>query len=427
MKSVRKKDFYEVRLMGPFGSAWLSSLTDLYLPLIGSDAFAAYLALREDETAEEDSLILSHDKLFARIDLSAGEFFEAVEKLEGAALVSTFFEEANDQAHFIYCLYPPKLPNAFFEDVLLLGTLRIKIGEESVDRLVKKYSPKEEPTGFSNISASFPSVFRPNYDDPAYRVAPSSSKSGAKELKTDFDYEKFISIVQKNGIAEETLSEKEKKAIVSYGTLYALDPESMFEAFSHSYKARASFGERLDIQKLSKETNQMVRFPYLRKQKKEVSPNSGTNKLAEKIRLMDSVSPSQYLYFLQDGHAPADGDLKIAAMLMDKMGLSAPVANAVIDFVLQTNDNILSKASCEKLAAAVLREGCRTSRDALDFLYGVEKKRRGYKNKANQPAKELPKQEEKPIEEKEAVASEEEEEVTDEMVKQALAEFYNKR
>ncbi|MBO4540951.1 MAG: hypothetical protein J5736_03155, partial [Bacilli bacterium] len=102
----------------------------------------------------------------------------------------------------------------------------------------------------------------------------------------------------------------------------------------------------------------------------------------------------------------------------------APLTNAVMDYVLQTNDNILSKASCEKLAAAVLREGCKTSRDALDFLNGISEKRRGYKRK---PAS--LNQNEKRVEEakrEESLTTEDDEEVTAEMVKKALDELYNK-
>ncbi|MBP5217307.1 MAG: hypothetical protein J6038_05715, partial [Bacilli bacterium] len=306
MKSVRKNDFYEVRLMGPFGSAQLSSLTDLYLPILGSNGFSAYLGLRSDESVNAHALLASHESLFARLSLTSGEFFDAMEKLEALALVSTFHKEEKDQALFVYCLHSPKLPGAFFDDVLLMGTLRSKLGEKAVAALEKKYAAVVEPEGFANVSAAFPSVYHPNYDDPSFHLdSKPGMNDGEGKIKTDFDLAQFISIVQKNGIAEETIAENEKKAIAQYGTLYGLDPESMFEIFLRCFQAKLPFGKRLDREKLGKEAMELLKFPYLKKQKKELSPNSGTNILAQKIRLMDSVSPSQYLYYLQGGSAPA--------------------------------------------------------------------------------------------------------------------------
>ena len=422
MKSVRKKDFYEVRLMGRLEPLPFSSLIDLYLPIIGSDALAIYLGLSKDESAAQEALIQSHDKLFDRLALSPGEFYEGMEKLEAVALVATFHKAEKDQAYFIYCLSAPKAPEDFFQDVLLSGALRLKLASSEVESLEKKYALAKEPDGFANVGASFSQVFHPDFSDPAFRFAPEKRNRAEAKIKTDFDWGQFISLVQKNGIAEETIAKAERKLVEQYATLYAIDPESMLEVFLRSFHPKASFGQRLERIRFEKECKDLLSFPYLKKAAAVPSDNSGTNAMARKISLMDSVSPARYLYFFQDAHEPASGDLAIAEMLMTKMGLSAPLTNAVIDYVLQTNDNILAKTSCEKLSAAVLREGCKTSRDALDYLNSISEKRRSYrKKKVFAPQPEL--KEEAP---KKAEEEPKEEEVTDEMVKKALASLYNK-
>ena len=77
------------------------------------------------------------------------------------------------------------------------------------------------------------------------------------------------------------------------------------------------------------------------------------------------MPPASWLAVLQNGHKPADSDLKILESLSLNLGLPNPVINALVDFVLQKNDNILSKAYIEKIGAALAREGVKTSLDAM--------------------------------------------------------------
>ena len=80
------------------------------------------------------------------------------------------------------------------------------------------------------------------------------------------------------------------------------------------------------------------------------------------------MPPASWLAVLQNGHKPADSDLKILESLSLNLGLPNPVINALVDFVLQKNDNILSKAYIEKIGAALAREGVKTSLDAMTCL-----------------------------------------------------------
>jgi replication initiation and membrane attachment protein DnaB len=56
------------------------------------------------------------------------------------------------------------------------------------------------------------------------------------------------------------------------------------------------------------------------------------------------------------------------------MGLSAPVCNALIFYVLTKNDNVLSARLAEKIAGSLVREGIVTAIDAMNYFTRTSKK-----------------------------------------------------
>ena len=71
---------------------------------------------------------------------------------------------------------------------------------------------------------------------------------------------------------------------------------------------------------------------------------------------------------LQNGTKPAQADLNIIYSLAEDYKLPNAVINVVIDFVLQMNNNVLSKYSVEKIASSISRENLETAIDAMNYL-----------------------------------------------------------
>ena len=88
---------------------------------------------------------------------------------------------------------------------------------------------------------------------------------------------------------------------------------------------------------------------------------------------MESVSPKDYLTILQNGTEPALPDLKLIDYLSKKFKLNNSVLNAVIDYTLSKNNNILSKAYCEKICASIVRSNIDTTIDAMNYLKSISK------------------------------------------------------
>lgn len=414
MKNLGAKDFFEVRKEGGFSSSSLLGMGDLYLPLIGTDAFGAYFAL-----LGEDGGTKVHEPLLAKLQLSPGEFYKAMLPLEAVGLVKTFYREDGRIHYFIYSLCSPLEPSSFLGDVLFRGVLATYLGEEEVVRLEKKFGlgEKSEAKGFAEVSESFPAFFSPNLTDPLFKA---NRKKGTKSAgaKTSFDYREFQEAFTSLGGRMEALSEEEISRIDRLSALYCLDSGLIAQFAFDSFKGYLEKGKRVDFSALEKSCRDSLSFPYLHQQKGCKSRISSDSVDANLLRAMDSLTPVQFLSYLQKGHKPAASDLKLLAHLASDLGLSDPSINALLWFTLQKNGNELPYGYADKVGAALVREDCRTSRDAWEYLWNRRKEKKAaasFSPSRGKPSFVAPKEE----------ASEDKPpQVSDEEVDAALAELF---
>ena len=414
MKSLSKADYYQVRWMNGSAHVDEDALRDLYLPLLKPNGYSLYQTLRGDSgTLPAKSLLL-------RLDLTSGEFTKAIAPLEAVGLVRTFVEPYDGGVQlFVFCLYAPKSAKEFFDDYLLQGTLHGIVGNEVFDNLALRFKRKNELPDAEEISQSFPKVFDQSFPQEYYlQGSPISGENGKAKAKLSFDRGAFLKKAESIGLRGDLLSEAELESIEKLATLYSIKEPLMAEYVYECIVFGSPFGKKVDMKSLSDKCRLAMPFAYLRKEEGESSGISGESSMAKKIRLMDSVTPSKYLSLRQGGHRPAPADLRLVEKLSMEIGLSDPCINALIDYVLQTHDNTLPPALCEKIAASLVREGCRSAKDAMDYLLRSHKrgKRRAENVSEPKPAKVV-----KPA----PVSEGEEEEVSDEEVKEMLAKLYN--
>ena len=121
---------------------------------------------------------------------------------------------------------------------------------------------------------------------------------------------------------------------------------------------------------------------------------SSDSDIANKINLMESVSPKQFLSYLQNGTSPASSDLIIIEGISKKFNLPNSVINVLIAYVLETNNNILTKAYAEKIAASLAREGITSAYDAMNYF---KKIRNGNKKKESKSTSKISIEEVEPV------------------------------
>ena len=371
MDYISEKDYYETRPASLISDIDREVLSELYQPLIGHKSVGIFLSLFHEKMKASEIDTFDHAHLFDKMQMSAGEFFTARRALEAVGLLRTFFKEEGGIRYYIYVLYAPKSPREFFDDVLFKGLLIKCVGEKEAKRLALSYKVDFQTKGFDDITSSFVETFHPDYDSPVFRkdlkVEVKGRKSG--RIDTSFDFDDFFSALDKNGqIKREVLTKKDLKEIERLAALFSLDELTMAEIVVDAYEPDNK-AQRINFQRVSDRAKEEVKFPFFhRKSKGEKSHVTSDSELASKIKLMDAMAPGEYLRIKQNNTAPSRSDLDIVDDLSKNFGFSHGVINALIDYVLAKNKNVLSRRYIEKIASSLARESVTTAIDTMNYL-----------------------------------------------------------
>ena len=150
--------------------------------------------------------------------------------------------------------------------------------------------------------------------------------------------------------------------------LFSLDELTMAEIVVDAYEPDNK-AQRINFQRVSDRAKEEVKFPFFhRKSKGEKSHVTSDSELASKIKLMDAMAPGEYLRIKQNNTAPSRSDLDIVDDLSKNFGFSHGVINALVDYVLAKNKNVLSRRYTEKIASSLARESVTTAIDTMNYL-----------------------------------------------------------
>ena len=394
MDYVSKNDFYEIRVASLITNIDKDSLLELYQPIIGAQAAILYLTLLKQTRNADGGSIFKTEQLLKSMQLSAGEFHSARKFLEAVGLIRTYESKAEDVRCYIYVIYSPKSPKAFFEDTLFKGLMILSIGEKEAKRLANKYKVNLTiPEGYHEVSASFLDVYNLDYDDPSFRKEFGTQIIGRDHgrAKLEFNYDLFFRYVSENSaIDTSSFKKKDMKEISRLATLFGLTEKQMAFIVVDEYISEGP--THLDFEKIKNRCEQEIRFNKV--QNIEKSKVSGDSELANKIQMMEEVAPAKFLQYLQQGTKPARSDLAIVNSLSKDYGFGNGIINVIVEYVLYKNNNVLSKNYAEKIAASLAREGVTTTVDAMNYLKklslkGSSKKKSSVKTVENDENEEI--------------------------------------
>ena len=368
MDYVSKNDFYEIRVASLITNMDRDSLLELYQPIIGAKATSLYLTLSTQNKSEDGGNIFKTEQLLKSMQLTAGEFHSARKFLEAVGLIRTFESTQEDVRYYIYVIYSPKSPKAFFEDTLFKGLLILSVGEKEAKRLANKWKVNLTiPEEYHEVSASFLDVYNLDYDDPSFRKEFGVSILGRDHGRAnlEFNYDLFFSYIKdSSGIGVNNFKKKELKEIARLATLFGIDEKWMAQIIIDEYNPTNT--NHFDFDAIKQNCEDMVKYSLLKNKKEPLI--SSDSEIAKKIELFNEVSPAQFLRYRQNGTKPVSSDLNIINFLSTNFGFSTGVINAIVDYVLSKNDNVLSKNYTEKIAASVAREGINTTIDVMNYL-----------------------------------------------------------
>lgn len=377
MVVLANSDMLEVRINSLLADYDRETITNLYQPIIGFQALSLYFTLWSEASVQKVFSFSTHEDLFLRMQMPAGKFVEARKLLEGVGLLKTKLEKTSGASIYHYELQAPKTPMGFFLDTLLYGMLIKNLGEKEAKRLKKVYEAVNLSEDGEDISSSFNDVFHPDFSDPSFLSAAKvdSNVVGRNKAKisTDFSYEKFFTALSSlSQINDKAITKKELKEIERLSSLYGVSEDIAAQVTSNVYDPHKEKGERVDMELLNKGLIDASNYAINRKNNSYGrSRVSSETALAKKIALFEECSPRDMLMILQGGTKVAPSDIKIINTLSKDYRLSNGVINVIIDFVLSKNNNILSRAFAEKIAASFNREEITTTVDAMNYCNRV--------------------------------------------------------
>lgn len=378
MLFLSKDDFYEVYLKSIISDFDRDTLSMLYQPIIGGAAVALYLSLQQDHKKIDRQF--THEELINSIGFSIDIIQDARSKLEAIGLLSTYYKTENDQTYYKYVLYAPKTPKDFFDDILFKGLLIEKIGEKKVQSLVRKYKEKKlDLNGFHEISASFKDVFNPQLDNNSF-IEGSNITGGygrnIKDISKGFDASRFLEILESNyHISNKYFYKKDIKKLSEISMLYGIEESVLAEFTAQCYLPNEK--EKIDYEALKELCIKDKNYQILRSGNKTGTIAFDTSsKLSRKIELMSTYSALDYLKLKQKNGVPSPSDIKLITDLFEEYGLNSGVINALIDYCLERNNNILSRSYVTKIAASIARENITSTIDTMNYLLKNQNKRK---------------------------------------------------
>lgn len=379
MKYVTKDDWYEIRLATVLSDYDRRLLTILYQPLIGYTSLAIYFTLWSEYDQMDGQGLKNHNHLFDFMQITSGEFLKARMRLEAIGLLQTLMHSENNINFYTYVLKAPKYPHDFFEDPLFAGLYEKYVGVKEAERMARLFCMKDKEEAYDNqdISASFIEIFHPNLDDEMFlkaRTLSHGTKSSrvVGDVRSEFDFGSFFKAMkEKYGFTERVLKAKERQEIERIATLFGFDGERMAEVVNRTYTRDDNGKAYFQLELLKKYCQDEIKFPSFDGNKHSIgskSEISSDSLLAKKIQLMESVSPYDYLSIRQEYKEVVSSDLNLLDQLSSKLGLPYSVINALVDYVLETNDFKLPSSLTLKIGASLTRAKINNALDAMNYL-----------------------------------------------------------
>lgn len=359
-------------------------LTMLYMPILGNEACTLYLTLfNELKASNFVSEELTHYHLMTVMNLSLSSIKEARIKLEGIGLLKTYYKKGSINS-YVYELYSPISAHDFFNHPIFNIVLYNYVGKEEYNRLVSYFKmPKVNLKDYEDITTPFDMTFKSrSYKDFNFENDDIIKKDSLKlNYELDYDFDLISSSIPKSLINDRAFNKSTKELIVNLAFLYEIDPITMSELIKTCLNEKGL----IDKEELRKNTRKYYTFNHDNKLPSLIfksqpdylrSPKGDNTNRGKMIKVFENNSPYEFLRAKNKGVKPTERDMKILENLIVDMKLNPAVVNVLIDYVLKSNNNKLTKAYIDTIASQWKRLNIETAKEAMEI---AEKEHNKYK------------------------------------------------
>ena len=190
-------------------------------------------------------------------------------------------------------------------------------------------------------------------------------------IDSNFDINFLIESMPKQ-VDKKIFTKDMQELIISLAFLYDIDVSHMANIIKSCINERGTVN-RDEVRKVARDHYQFdhsgllptvieqTQPEYLRK------PIGDTSRMAKMIYTFETVSPYDFLRSKCGDAEPVKRDLKLLEDLIIDYKLKPGVVNVLIDYVLKTNDNKLTKSLVETIAGQWMRKKIETVEDAMEI------------------------------------------------------------
>ncbi|MFC4355942.1 replication initiation and membrane attachment family protein [Chryseomicrobium palamuruense] len=373
---LQPMDAFRTSTAAPVTSQHLQTVTLLYQPLIGAEAFTLYQQLwtMHDDMKEEHA----HYALMNALSLPIQRIFEARAHLEAIGLLRTW-RKGNDDRTFYYEVQCPLAPHAFFADPLLSIFLWNKVGDHMYQQLEKRFS---RDTSWQNnakeLTRSFTDVFQPNLKMAKTTTSKRSSIKTSYDFDYDFDFDLLLEGLNEHLLPRKLLTADVRKMIAKLAFLYAYSPldmqkiillavddpstislERLKKSCEHYFKLKAE--QPVAIQSVVTKKQDVVVLESVPEKMPSIS------KEQELLTYLETSAPVDVLRDVAGGKEPFPADVELVNRFVTVYDMPVGVVNVLIQYVMLRTDMKLTKTFAEKIASHWARKQVKGAKEAMEL------------------------------------------------------------
>ena len=368
----------------------LQSLTFLYQPIIGVDAFSLYHILLGFPNGTEKK----HHILLQLTSRNMDKLIEARHRLEAAGLLDVYETEEC----VTYLLKQPLSINSFFAEVILQAFLYVKVGAQDFNALKNMLLPTA--TQNSELGTKVSKRFDEIFDIRTLTHAPNNLRTNSNmpqvevgiDVATMFDLSNLQNVLVKKGITTEIITPVLVKMLNEIAFLYKFD---VYELARLVFDAMVPDGtvDTIKMKKLARTQFQLMskgsELAVVAQSKLVATETPPLGMEQEKIVSFLEQSPLLFLQFKAGGKTPIPADLRLIEWMHMDQGMPAGVVNVLVDYVLDYADGKLPRPLVESIVGQWQRLGINTTDKAMNQVATVLRKSNDYQKEKSKPQKTL--------------------------------------
>lgn len=366
-------------------------LSELYLPLIGNDAYALYhVLLNRANSLNREALV---EEILKGCTLQFFSLPSSFLRLEALSLVRVFRKQDKERVRYLLIMKRPLSAFEFLESDKgeeYRKALCLRLGEKGIVHLKAEFQVQDQiEEGYLELTSSFHDAFENGQD--LSSLASLSGEELNKSLYAKSKEESHLGF-DKNILEEEITSlggelstyKNDEDEIVRIASLYGLDEKRTAHLLYEKCTDSEGIFSLVSFRNMARDDHHYA-FKGIEQEKSDVYGDSSYAKL---IRKADGEAP---LDFLSESLGNTEVPLSYRRTL-DKLSkdYKAPnsVINAVIYYTVRNTDGSFPEEYAIKVLLPILKKGIASAGDALTYLYQRDQKFKEKKEKKEQYQKE---------------------------------------